>query len=486
MKLRLITILLLFVLIVITMPFVIVFLNNEQLIMYGVTVIVLSLYATVYLFGGLAKLIIYGIYGAVTIIGILFLRDYRSAVIVISTLLFVLNPVANLERYLQTKLREEDILPLRLSLRKKYWPFLTYRKEMTEYYYLPQAKKLFTKKWYLRTRQIVTLVMLGIGTFLFLNELKNVAINLLDYNLSNTIIFYIVVALFILTMTLYKKGFTALMRVSITLIFIPIIYLIIMSNYSIYVRLIVSSIILTIGIIYTIYERVQSLKRVVYSSYHYFDTTRQWEVYANALYEPLVYNELFNLVGIYQLRIPLSKFEKLLNDILFYANLKLFIITAYVHDGKNIIIYTEYHQSEVKKAKKTAEYLKNLFDVEVKSEYSYDKNKQIYEKTFFHQEDYIVARTINLSELLLELSVETQLIISMIYVFESLEDIEKLNQNSSYIISRIPNMDEQGQFAARISAKSINSRYMIESTVRDMLLTGMLYKGSYVRVVVYY
>ncbi|MGI6782241.1 MAG: hypothetical protein ACOX56_05405 [Acholeplasmataceae bacterium] len=78
----------------------------------------------------------------------------------------------------------------------------------------------------------------------------------------------------------------------------------------------------------------QYMRRVTYHSSNYLDTNNNHFVYANLLYEPYMFNEYFTTVGIYELNIDIDQFHDRLNDVLAYANFKLFFITAYIDTEK--------------------------------------------------------------------------------------------------------------------------------------------------------
>jgi hypothetical protein len=472
-------------LLLISLTFVLPLFESQYKIMYGVFSVIITVLILVYLFSGIAKFIVVLIYSLIIITCLVFLPNYQQPIIVIGTLAFILNPLANLETSIEKALNDEDVLPLRISIRGKYWPFYSYRQEMKNYIRFPQTKKLFTKAWYLRLRQILTLALLFAAIYLFINELQNIWIDLTNYNLQQIFIFYGVISLFTMTFILFKKGFTALFHVAIMFVFAPIIYVIYLTPLDIWSKVIFSSIVLVTGVADIIYEKFASLKRVAYQSYAYYDSSMQRFVHANGLYEPLVYNETYNLVGIYQFQGSIDKFNREFNEILYYANRKHFIITAYTYNSKDIIIYTEFFQRHVRKAKQFTNYLETIFKTKVHEQIVYDKQKQIYEQTFFHKPEYIVTRALVLADMLGELQVDTkEVIISLIFSFESLRDIEAMSQ--LYYTERLEELDDEGYFAARIIVKTTHSNFMIENKVRDVLLNAMIHRGQYVRILVYY
>src|SRR5690606_11730754 len=288
-----------------------------------------------------------------------------------------------------------------------------------------------------------------------------------------------------LTFILYKKGFTAMFRTGIMFLFIPMIFVLWIAQISFTLKIIFTAVFALLGAFDIVYEKFASLNRVAYRAYKYYDSTDNRFVYANEFYEPFVYNETYNLVGMYKFKESVEMFEKNLHEILFYPNRKHFMITAYTYDGTNIMIYTEFYHKHAKRAEKFKVILESLFHTKVYSQIVYDKNKQIYESTFFHKNEYIVARALALTELLNEIDLENkEIIISIIFSFKSLEDIQALSK--LYYVQRLEDLDDEDYFAARVSVRSTNSKFAIEQKVRDVLLNAMIYRATYVRILVYY
>lgn len=454
-------------------------------IIFGILTLVTVILTLIYLFSGTAKFFIMSIYSILIAFGLIFLSDYQHAVIAVGTLGILLNPLADFEVYLEKKLNRESVLPLSISLRGKYWPFFRYREEMKNYVKLPKMRKLFTKTWYLRLRQITTIILFFAAIYLFINELKNVYIDLTDYNPFKVSVFYGVIALFILAFMLVKSGFTAMLRVSVMFTFLPTIFLINLTSLDLMSRILFSGIIFALGIAYLFFEKYNSLKTVAYNAYEYYDPADKRFVYANEFYEPYVYNETYTLVGIYKFKTDLKTFEKNLNEILFYSNCKHFMITAYTFNGKMIELYTEFYKKDYKKANKLINLLESIFEVKVEASIFNDKFKQTYEKTFFHKTEYIVARALKLSDLLVDLSIgQKELIVTTIFTFNSLSDIESLSKE--YFVARMEEFDTQEYYAASVSIKTPNTKFTIERKIRDLLLSAMIYRANYVRILVYY
>ncbi|CDR31019.1 Uncharacterised protein [Acholeplasma oculi] len=485
MRRRIFISLIISILLLISFSFVYPFLELDYSIIYTVGTVILFVLLFVYLFSGIHKFIVVFIYSVIIISGLLVLPDYQQPMIAIGTLMIVLNPLANFEQYIERKLRDEDTLPLRISIRGKYWPFYSYRQEMKNYVRLPQTKKLFTKKWYLRSRQLLTVTMLFAGIYLFISELRNIYIDLQTYNPIQFFTFYGVVTLFVLTFILYKKGFNALFRAAIMFIYVPMILAIWLLPISLTSQIILTVVISLLGIADIIYEKVSSLNRVAYHAYKYYDQDDQRYVFANDFYEPFVYNETYHIVGIYKFRIDLETFQKHIHEVLFYSNRKHFMITAYTYNGSDLMIYTDFFHKHGKRAQNFSTFLENLYHTQVSEQIVYDKNKQIYEKTFFHKTDYIVARALSLADLLNDLHIiNNELIISIIFSFKEMEDILKLSK--LYYVARLEELDDAEYYAARVSIRVSNSKFAIEQKVRDLLLNAMIYKAQYVRILVYY
>lgn len=485
MKKRLIVSSVLIMMLLISLVIVFIFSQPALRIIYGVITIITIGLTLIYLFSGTAKFIIMLIYIVSISLGVIFLRDYEHAVIAIGTLAILVNPLSNVEEYLEKKLKREDILPLSISLRGKYWAFFSYRAEMRNYVNLPHTKKLYTKVWYLRVRQITSIVMLFTAIFLFFNELKNIYIDLTDYNPYKMMIFYGVIAIFVLAFILIKKGFTLMVRVAIMFTFVPIVFLINMLDLELLSRILLSLVVSMIGISYLVFEKINSLKNVGYNAYEYYDAGDKRYVYANEFYEPYVYNEIYTLISIYKIKTDLKTFEQKLNDILFYANCKHFMITAYTFNGNYIELYTDFYYKDQKKASKFDTFLEGLFQSKVEFKSFEDKYKQTYEKTFFHKSEYIVARALKLSDLLSELRIiQKELIISIVFTFNSIEDIIELSKY--YYVARMEEFDTSEYFAARVSVRTSNSKFAIEQKIRDVLLNAMIYRATYVRILVYY
>ncbi|MDL2292634.1 hypothetical protein LJC17_03500 [Acholeplasma sp. OttesenSCG-928-E16] len=458
--------------------------NNEQRVIIGITEVLLLIYISFFLFGGLPRFIIYLFYGIVPLLGVIFFSDYVVAFSVLGTLLFLINPLSSFEKYLNSKFKEGDTLPLRIDIHGSYWPNTAYRKAMKEYFHLPQTRKLYTKKWYLRTRQLLTLVLLAVAIFLLITELGGIVANINELNSFTILSTYGVFILFILAFVLQKKGFTSMFRTIGVTIFPVLIFIIAVSTFSPIFKIIFSVLLSVIALVFIGYEIYLYFQRVAYSSYHYRDVDKNWDVYANALFEPLVYNETFTKVTRYILPISKERFDKKMKDILVYANFHRFIVTTYAFDKKNTIIYADFHYKQSKRITKFQQYLSKQFNVKVDALIIDDVNKKVYETNFFHKTEYIVARALHLASLLKELEIESDIIISMIFYFDSLEDLKIFQEK--YFTVRLEELDEEGYYTVRVDVFSPNTDFIIEQKIRDVLMDAMINRGNYVRISVFY
>lgn len=473
------------ILIFILMPLALILLNLRGQGIFMISAIVSLVYVGLYVFGGVPKMIVAILYGLFTFLFLYLLKeDYHLPFIIIGTLLFVLNPLSTFESYLTSKMNDDDVLPIRFSLRGSYWPFFSYQKEMKNFYHLPQARKLYTKRWYLHSRQITMLLLVTLGIFFFILGINNIANTLDNFSWFNFFIFYNVIMLFVLAFMLYKKGYTSTFRTFVIALFPPVIYLVFQSVIPLSVKFLLAGSLLFIGLVVSIIELIKYYQRVVYDSYHYYDPDLQMDVYANALFEPLVYNESYTISGCYKIRVKHDYFLKFWKDILVYANWQKLIITAYTVAKDHIELYVDFHYKETKKTEKLKTYLEMKFKMSVQSEVIEDQNKERYEKMFFHRPEYIIARAISLANLLKELEIKSKVILSLIVYFENEEDIQSFSEE--YPINRIEDLSNDTYITIRIDQPSLNVDYMIESKIREILLALLINRGHFVRITVYY
>ena len=153
------------------------FLQSDEQTIYALVSVLFLLYVALYLFGGLAKLIVFFVYGVLIAISLALLSErFSFAIIFIGTLLFVLNPLADLENYLNKTLDDQDIEPFKVTWLGKFETFYSYRREMKSHYHLPQVRKLYTKKWYQKARTITVIGFFAIDMFMLIFVVNDIAL----------------------------------------------------------------------------------------------------------------------------------------------------------------------------------------------------------------------------------------------------------------------------------------------------------------------
>ncbi len=484
MKRRIIISLIFILIILITLPFVLIFAQVHEQGIFLISVLIIVVYMAIYIFGSTPKLFIYIIYGGLTALFLYLLQDYQIPIVMIATLIFVLNPLARFETYLNKIMSDGDVLPIHISFHGSKWPFYDYRKAMKNFYHLPQSRKLYTMKWYLRLRQLLMLLFIAGGIFLFINQINMIVNTLDDFNWERFFTFYMVTILFLLAWIIHLKGFTSMFRALAISLFPPVIYLVLLSSFTDPLRYSLAGSLFIITIVVGIWELVTLYRRVSYDIYQYYDVDRQLEVYANALFEPLVYNESYTLCADYRFKGTQKEFDRIFQDILVYANYFKFIIVAYAF-GKDVVeINAHFHYRAEKRVLKFKTYLESKLKRKMDMRYFHDFNKSEYEQQFFHKPAFIIARTQHLAELLTDLNIRAKIIISFIVYFETLVDMQEMSKN--YQLTPLSDLKVDEYLTARIDIQSINDDYVIETKVRDLLLNLMINGGTFVRVSVYY
>ena len=484
MKRRIIISLIIVLFMIIALPFVLIFSAQHEKGLFLIGVLVITVYLSIFIFGSLPKLIIYMIYGATISLFLYMLQNYQIPIVMIGTLLFVLNPLAQFESYLNKKMNEENVLPIHISIHGSKWPFYEYRRAMKNFYHLPQSIKLFTKKWYLRIRQLLMLLFIAVGIFLFINQISMIVNTLDDFSWDRFFTFYMVIILFLLSWIIHLKGFTSMFRALGISLFPPIIYLVLVSSFANPLRYSLAGSLFITAVVISIWELVTLYQRVTYDTYQYYDVDRQLEVYANALFEPLVYNESYTLCADYKFKGTQKEFDRIFHDVLIYANYFKFIIVAYAYGNQTVEVNAHFHYRDEKRVIKFKSFMESKLKRKLDVHYYHDFNKTEYEQLFFHKPAYIIARTQHLAELLTDLQITTKIIISFIVYFESLEDLEEMSK--TYQLTPLTDLKVEQYLTARIDIQSINDDYVIETKVRDLLLNLMINGGTFVRVSVYY
>ena len=108
----------LIMLLIVLIPIAVLLFDLRDQGIFMIIMVITIVYVGVYVFGGVPKLIIYLIYGVITAtILILSPQPYHLPIAIIGSLLFVLNPLSSFETHLEKVMNEEDVLPLRVSIR---------------------------------------------------------------------------------------------------------------------------------------------------------------------------------------------------------------------------------------------------------------------------------------------------------------------------------------------------------------------------------
>lgn len=455
--------------------------TNLQRIFLAVSLIALT-FLSIYIFFGIGKLVTSLMYGIVLAVLLAIFPKYDMALIFIVTFVFALNPLHEFEQNIDKNLPEEkSIIDY---LKGSYKPYYDYRKEIKSHYHLPQVKKIYTKPGYLKLRQAITVILAMLAIFLLIREVNNL-INLLkrfDIHLffAST---YSVIIILAITVMLYKKGFQSAFNFLTVSVFPPIAYSLFLVK-PLFLGLILGFIAIITGIALGIYQYLAYRSRIVYEALHYYDNDKQVEVFANALFEPHVYDENFRLSTTFKIDVDLNEFNKVFHSIVVYADLKRFFITAYTYRKNNLTIYTDFHHKDYQNIDKFKLFLEELFDQVIIIKVTEDNEKTFYQDNFFHKDDYIVARAVYLARMLKKLEIKSNVIISFMVYFENYQQL--LNFSKKYEVVRLPEFDLENVFTARISFNVRNVDYIIENQVREFLLDLLISRGKYIRISVFY
>ena len=225
-------------------------------------------------------------------------------------------------------------------------------------------------------------------------------------------------------------------------------------------------------------ESLTYFTRITYNHYHYTDPKTNQKVFANALYEPFIYDDSDKISAFYTIASSEETFNKNLNSLLIYANFKKLIITAYTVGKGQINLYVELYNE--KHLDSLRERLHNTFNSNIKQTVIADSN--YYEKMFLHKHEYIIARALSLASLLEELEIKEAVIISLSMHFKDLKAasqiVEKYHTNV---------IEKQADYCLlEVLIKVENIDYIIEASLRNLLLDMLISGGTFVRIMVYY
>lgn len=445
--------------------------------------LVTATFFSIYIFFGAGKLVTSLIYGMILALALFFLPKYDLELIFITTFILFLNPLHRFESFVDSRLNEEKTLIE--YLRGSYGSYYNYRKEVKEHVHLPQVKKTFTKPGYLMIRRVLTILMAMGAIFLLIREVNNL-VNLIN-NFNIHLFFassYSIIVLLSLTVLLYRKGFQSMTNLLTVSVFPPIAYTLYVNITPAFLGITLGSVVVVIGLIVGFVQYYNFRSRIVYEYYHYFDQEKLLSVYANALFEPYVYDENFRLTTTFKFKTDLVEFNKSFHSIIVYADLNKFFISAYTVDKNEIEIFTDFHYKDEKKIIKFKNFLSEVFSTDINTKMVEDSSKELFEERFFHNRNYIIARTVYLANILKKLEIKSSVIISLTSYFKDLKEIGKMSEK--YFVTRLPEFDLENVYLAKIDLRVVNVDYIIETKMQELLLDLLIRKGSFVRVSVFY
>lgn len=432
----------------------------------------------VFLFFGLPRFVVYNIYSFVVIPSLVFSPEkYHLLLIFIFTVVILLNPLAFFEEYLDEKLKDSSTKTFDYTPPGRYHTFYKYREEMKNRYHLPQMQKVYTKPTYrsIRTISLITLFFLLI--FLLLFSSSDIIIGQ-GIESRSIMTLYLAVLLSLALVVLYKKGFTSMFRVFKVGIFPPIIYVILTINLNPIAKIISGAVLALALVSVIIVEVIANYSRVIYSSYKYVDQNTNEKIWANALYEPFIYNTDKKENILFEFNLPENIFLKNFQSLLISTNFRRTIITAYTIKQGRIRLYIEFYNR--KKVEKVKEDIKKVFNLEEIKTTVIDDN--YYEKKFLHNHEYIISRALKLAHLLIELNVKEQVIVSVLMHFKTISQAQFMATNFQTVAL------EQTEEYCLIESSFVveNEDYLIETNLRSLLLEMLINGGTFVRVMVYY
>ncbi len=483
MKLRLSLSVIILILVMILYPSLLILLEP-----YGqgiVTVILICILAMLsfFVFSGVQKLLVYTIYIGITLLFLfLFPADYQVLIGLIASLIMIIHPLSKFEFYLSKKMSPSLKSPIRIHLSGSYWPYFEYRKAMKAYYHLPQSKKLHKNKWYLLSRQLTTLGLLFAGIFLIINETSNIVNALNAFSFIRFFNLYIVFLLILMSYYAYKKGFTTVIRALMIGILPMIIYILLTASFDAYLRLPMLLMVSTVFVFIFVFEYQRYYDRVTIDVFDYHDEENNRIVYANSLFEPIIYNDTYILSSHYLIKISLTTFHKHLHEILKYMNKHHLILTAYAYGEQMFHLYADFHFKDREKVDLFKTFLVSLFTIGIPFELQEYKHKLLYEKKFYHQPAYIIARARHLARQLEDVSNEKIIIVSVLMYFENKNMFS--NVKKSYTFTYIESMSMDAYHTIKIDVPVPNNGFVVETTVKDILSVMSLNKGHFIRILI--
>lgn len=435
-------------------------------------------YNIIFLWFGVPRLIVYLIYGLFMMPILIFsAQSYHLLLVFIFTIVVVLNPLAAFEQFLDTTLTDGITKTFDYTPPGRYNLFYKYREEMKNHYHLPQMQKIYTKPAYRYVRTTSLFLLFSSLIFLLLFSSSDIII-FEGLDTRSTITLYLAILLTIALVVLYKKGFNSMSRVFKIGGFPPIIFLLSIWDFNNTVK-IISLVALSLGMIAVIIrEIIANYSRVIYSSYKYKDQKTGEKVWANALYEPFVYSSVDRKSMLFEFELPEELFNKHFKSLLVRTNFFKTIITAYTVKKGKINLFIEYYRNKDKD--KVQKAIENLYNVKIIKKRLIDEN--YYEKKFLRNHEYIIARALSLSHLLIELEIKEPVIISVSISFKTKEQARLLAKKYQTQLLE----ETENYCLVESSIKVRNLDYIIETELRSLLLEMLINGGTFVRVMVYY
>ncbi|MGA0352007.1 MAG: hypothetical protein ACO3MF_04615 [Acholeplasmataceae bacterium] len=324
--------------------------------------------------------------------------------------------------------------------------------------------------------------MLFVATFLLIQQASSIANDLNAFQWNAFFNIYIVLWLYLMAYYAYKKGLTTVFRI-LVLGTIPIImYAVILSSIVLYIKLIIVIVIGVISVGLMIYEGYQYYQRVSFDTFSYKDHEKQLTVYANSLFEPLIYNDTYILSATYRIKVSLNTFHKHFQSIIVYANFHRILITAYAYGHEMMYVFADFHYQDRKKIDQFKTFMESKFMMGIPYEFQQDRHKTLYEENFFHKDAYIIARAKHLAQYLKEISNESVIVISVIMYFNRLEDANQME--NSHKITILSDIYVSDYITVKIDLPLVNNKHLIETSTQALLNEMREHQGHFVRILV--
>lgn len=432
-----------------------------------------------FLIGGFSSLIINFVYAAVVTIFIYSLPKYDMVFTIAGSFLFVLNPLRFFQKKLEVKFNEKPFAYRDLVGSGSY-VFYAYKSDMKEYFHF-KARCAYNKGgFYYFLRNAVSSFLFGGGMFLGFSKIVSYE-NFMKLKIEEAIFFlFAVIVLFAISVLVSRKSFRSGLRATYSLLPIIITALVYYSNdfKNIYLQHILTAVGVLFIITTVIIQIVRYFRRVIYISYDY--TSKDNVITsANALYEPYIFENGYNLVAIYRFPIKDRPFNKLFYKLLVQANFRKFIITGYTIKDGYMTLYAAFKDKAYAKARYFMHYISKLYkSKDVSLNTIIDNDHLVYPTAFSNDENYIIKRAIVSANHLKELSYTKSLMLSFFFYFknkDNMEDFMSSNKDLIFDYKELHNL-------LNIDVISKNDPFKIEMFVRLILLSASKTGGNYIKI----